>query len=566
MRLSRCLISTSKEIPKEAECVSHQLMLRAGLIRKFAAGIYSYLPLGQKVLSRITSIIREEMDKTGAQEVLLPFVQPAQLWKKSGRWDSYGEELVRFKDRKRADFVLGPTHEEVITQLVKQEVSSYKKLPIILYQIQIKFRDELRPRGGVIRAREFLMKDAYSFCRDKGELRSIYEEIKKAYERIFSRCLLNYKVIEADTGPIGGEKSEEFIALAESGEDKIVICEKCGYTSKLERAEYASGKEEEGELKDLEEVFTPDVRSVKGLSQFLNCDPSHILKTIFYQADGDLIAVLIRGNHQINEEKLRKALRVKKLKLADKELVKEKVGVEVGFAGPLGLDKCKLIADNEVMKGKNFVGGANKKNFHLLNLNPYRDFQPIMVKDIRFFIKGDRCPRCRGDLTIRRGIEVGHLFQLGKRYSRDFEAAFLDEKGGKRHFVMGCYGIGVSRLPAAIIEQNHDEKGIIWPKEVAPFDVIIIPTTNQTFNPSREVYLQLKEAKVEVLWDDRDLSAGMKFADSDLMGIPFKVVIGNTFLKEGKIEIKDRRRGKVEKVEKKDLPRKMKELVQDARW
>jgi prolyl-tRNA synthetase len=540
-------------------------MLKAGLIRKFAAGIYSYLPLGYRVLSKITSIIREEMDKTGAQEMFLPFVQPGQLWKRSRRWDNYGEELARFKDRKGVDFVLSPTHEEIITQLVKQEINSYKRLPLILYQIQIKFRDELRPRGGVIRAREFLMKDAYSFCRDKSELISTYEEIKKAYQRIFSRCELNYKIVEADTGPIGGERSEEFIALGPSGEDKIVICDKCGYTAKLEKAEYALEEEEEEEPQEIKEVFTPDARSVGKLSQLLNCDPARILKTIFYQVDDELIAVLIRGDHQINEEKLRRVLKVKRVKLANKDLVKDRVGVEVGFAGPLGLDKCKLIADNEIMKGRNFIGGANKKDFHLLNLNPCRDFQPAVVKDIRFFIEGDRCPRCRGSLNLKRGIEVGHLFQLGEKYSRDFEAAFLDEKGEKRYFAMGCYGIGVSRLPAAIIEQNYDERGIIWPRDIAPFDVIVIPTTNQTFRISEEVYLQLKETKIEVLWDDRDVSAGVKFADSDLIGIPFKVIIGNTFLKEGKIEIKDRRKGRVEKVEKKDLSGRIKELVQDAR-
>ncbi|MEA3485982.1 MAG: proline--tRNA ligase, partial [Candidatus Aerophobetes bacterium] len=441
-------------------------------------------------------------------------------------------------------------------------------LPITLYQIQIKFRDELRARGGVIRAREFLMKDAYSFCRDKGELNSIYREIKKAYQRIFSRCSLNYKIIEADTGPMGGERSEEFIALGPSGEDKIVVCDKCGYAAKLEKAEYALEEEkggEEEEPQEIREIFTPDARSIGKLSRFVNCNPSHILKTIFYRVDDDLVAVLIRGDHQVNEEKLRRVLKVKRVKLANKELVKDRVGIEVGFAGPLGLDKCKLIADNEVMKGRNFVGGANKKDFHLLNLNPYRDFQPAVVRDIRFFVEGDRCPRCRDSLNLKKGIEVGHLFQLGERYSRDFEATFLDEKGEKRYFVMGCYGIGVSRLPAAIIEQNHDERGIIWPGDVAPFDAVVIPTANQTFRASEEIYLQLKEAKIEVLWDNRDLSAGVKFADSDLMGIPFKVIIGNTFLKEGKIEIKHRREGKVEKVEKKDLGRRIKELVQDAR-
>ena len=565
MRLSQYLISTSKEAPKEAECLSHQLMIRAGLIRRFASGIYSYLPLGYRVLSKISSIIREEMNRAGTYEMLLPLVQPAELWRKSGRWNTYGEELLRFKDRRKGEFVLGPTHEEIITQLVKQEVDSYKKLPLTLYQIQIKFRDERRPRGGVIRAREFLMKDAYSFCRDKEELSSVYEEIRKAYERIFSRLNLNYKLVEADTGPIGGERSEEFIALADSGEDKIALCEGCGYVAKMEKAEYALREKEEGELKEVEEVHTPDIRSVEELSQFLGCDARNILKTLFYQTDEGIIAALIRGDHQINEEKLQKLLKTRTLKLAGEELVKEKLGVEVGFVGPLGLDKCKLIADNEVMRGRNFVAGANKKDTHLLNVNPGRDFKPTMVGDIRLPVEGDRCIRCGGKIALRRGIEVGHLFQLGEKYSRDLEATFLDEKGKKRYFVMGCYGIGVSRLPAVIIEQNHDERGIIWPREIAPFEAVVIPAVEQTLKLSEKIYFSLKDAGVEVLLDDRDLSTGMKFADSDLIGIPFKIIIGNTFLREGKVEIKDRRGKNIKKVEEENVPRALKELLRDAK-
>jgi len=561
MRLSQYLISTSKDVPKEAECISHQLMLRAGLIRRFASGIYSYLPLGYRVLMKITSIIREEMDRAGASELLLPLVQPAGLWRKSGRWHTYGEELVCFKDRRQGEFVLGPTHEEMITQLIKQEIDSYKRLPVTLYQIQPKFRDERRPRGGVIRAREFLMKDAYSFCQNKEELKLIYEEIKKAYKRIFSRVRLNYKLVEADSGPIGGERSEEFIALADSGEDRMAVCEKCGYAAKMEKAEYALGKKEEGELKEIKEIRTPGIRSVQELMHFLGCDAGHILKTIFYQTDKGMIAGLVRGNHQLNEEKLRRILKARTLKLAGAESVKQSLGAEVGFVGPLGLDKCMLIADNEVMRGKNFVAGANRRDMHLVNVNPGRDFQPMMIGDIRFPVAGDKCVRCNENIILRRGIEVGHLFDLNERYSRDLEATFLDEEGKRRYFVMGCYGIGVSRLLAVVIEQNHDERGIIWPKEIAPFKVVIIPVIEQTLGPSERIYLSLKDAGIEVLLDDRNLSAGVKFADSDLIGIPFKVIIGNNFLKEDKIEIKDRRGKYTQKVEEKDTPRILKELL-----
>ncbi len=565
MRLSRYLISTSREAPKEAECISHQLMLRAGLIRRFAAGIYSYLPLGYRVLTKVISVIREEMNRAGAHEMLFPFVQPAELWRKSGRWRTYGEELAHFKDRKGGEFILGPTHEEMITQLMKQELDSYRRLPITFYQIQAKFRDERRPRGGVIRAREFLMKDAYSFCRNKEELRANYEKLKGAYERIFSRFSLKYKLVEADTGPIGGEKSEEFIALADSGEDILALCKKCGCAAKVEKAEYALGKREKEELKEIREVYTPNVRSVQELSKFLNCDAGRILKTIFYQTEEGIVAALIRGNHQINEEKLQRALKVRTLELAGDELIKEKTGVEVGYVGPLGLDKCKLIADNNVMRGKNFVAGANRVNMHLLNVNPIRDFQPMMIEDIRFPIQGDRCARCNGGIVLSRGIEIGHLFQLGERYSRDFEATFLDERGRKRYFVMGCYGIGVSRLPAVIVEQSYDEKGIVWPKEIAPFDAVVIPAIERAFKLSERLYLSLKDAGIEILLDDRDLSAGVKFADSDLVGIPFKVIIGNTFLREGKVEIKDRRGGRIRKVKEEDAPRILRELFQDDR-
>ena len=564
MRFSQYLITTSKKASREAECVSHQLMLRAGLIMKFAAGIYSYLPMGYRVLARITSIIEEEMERIGAQQLLLPFVQPAELWKKSGRWESWGEELVRFKDRKGADFVLGPTHEEVITQLMKQQISSYKKLPVIVYQIQAKFRDEPRARGGVIRAREFLMKDAYSFCQSEEEAKVIYEKMENAYKRIFSRCLLDYRLVEADTGTMGGKFSHEFIILTNSGEDRIVECEKCGYVAKLERAVCVSDETEKGERQSVKEVSTPGIRTVKELSHFLGCQEKKTLKTIFYETDKGLIAVLVRGDHYVNEEKLRLLLEVKELKLASDNLIREETGVEVGFVGPVGLDRNKLVVDNTVMQGENFVAGANKKDVHLVNVNPNRDFEPILTGDIRFLVSGDRCPLCRNNIKIKRGIELGQIFHLGERYSSSLGATFLDKMGKEKYFIMGCYGIGVSRLLAAVIEQNYDKDGIIWPKEIAPFQAVVIATSPDTARAAEGVYLCLKKAGIDTLWDDRDVSAGIKFSDADLLGIPFKVILGNIFLKEDKIEIKTRRRGEKEKVGRNGIFQRIKELIKDA--
>lgn len=564
MRFSQYLVTTSKEASREAECVSHQLMLRAGLIMKFAAGIYSYLPMGYRVLTRITSIIEEEMERIEAQRLLLPFVQPAELWKKSGRWDSWGEELVRFKDRKGADFVLGSTHEEVITQLMKKQISSYKKLPVIVYQIQTKFRDEPRARGGVIRAREFLMKDAYSFCQSEEEAEVIYEKMKEAYKRVFSRCLLDYRLVEADTGTMGGKFSHEFIILTDSGEDRIVECEKCGYVAKLERAVCVSDETEKGEGQPVKEVSTPGIRTVKELSHFLGCQEKKTLKTIFYETDKGLVAVLVRGDHYVNEEKLRLLLKAKELKLASGNLIREETGVEVGFVGPVGLDRNKLVVDNTVMQGKNFVAGANKKDVHLVNVNPNRDFEPILTGDIRFPVSGDRCPLCRNNIEIKRGIELGHIFHLGERYSSRLGATFLDKMGKEKYFIMGCYGIGVSRLLAAVIEQNYDKDGIIWPKEIAPFQAVVIATSPDTARIAEGVYLRLKKAGIDILWDDRDVSAGIKFSDADLLGIPFKVILGNIFLKEDKIEIKTRRRGEKEKVGRNGISQRIKELIKDA--
>lgn len=565
MRLSQYFMSTSKQTPREGQSVSHKLMLRAGLVRQLAAGIYSYLPLGYRILAKISTIIEEEMDKIGGQQVLLPSVQPASLWKRSGRWESYGEELLRFRDRKKGEFVIGPTHEEVVTQLVGAEINSYKRLPVTLYQIQTKFRDELRSRGGVIRTREFLMKDAYSFCRSEEEENGNYQQMRGAYGKIFSRCGLDCKVVEADTGPIGGKRSEEFIAISPSGEDKLVECSTCGYAANLERAVFKIEKEGNNSVKEMRQVPTPGTRSVEEVSRFLGSHPGDVLKSLFYQTEKGLVMALIRGNRPINESKLKSVLKVGTLQLASHDLVKEKVGVEVGFAGPVGLDGYQVIADGAVMRGRNFVAGANKKDTHLVNVNPERDFQATKVGDIGYPIMGDGCANCGHVLSFRRGIEVGHLFYLGESYSRSLDVTFLDEMGKERYFVTGCYGIGVSRLPAAVIEQNHDEAGIIWPKEIAPFHAVIIPTTERTFAPSRELYYHLKEARAQVLWDDRNMSAGVKFNDADLIGIPFKIIIGDTFLEEGKIEIKSRREGTIKKMTKNKVSQGLRELIEDAR-
>lgn len=566
MRVSQYSISTNREFSREAECISHKLMLKAGLIKKFAAGIYSFLPLGYKVLTKISFIIREEMDNFGAQELLLPFMQPVELWKKSGRWTEYGDELIRFQDRKGAGFILGPTHEEIITELVKEEITSYKQLPLTLYQIQTKFRDEQRPRGGVIRAREFLMKDAYSFCQNKEELEIVYEEMKKVYERIFSRCSLNYKVVEANPGAMGGGKSEEFIALSESGEDKIVQCKKCGYTAKMEMAKFSEPKKEETEkLKEIEEVYTPNVKSIEKLCKFFNCYPAKTIKTILYETEKGPIAILVRGDHQINEEKIKRLIKVNKINLIKEELIRQIAGVEPGFIGPVGFDKFKLIVDNSIIRGRNFIAGGNKKDIHLLNVNPGRDFKPDLVGDIRFPLDSDRCPFCGNKIEIKKGVELGHLFQLGQKYSQSLGAFFFNKDGKKQTFEMGCYGIGISRLLAVVIEQNYDKKGIIWPKEIAPFQAVIISVGEGTFKTAQRLYYKLKEAGMEVLWDDRNLRAGVKFNDMDLIGIPFKIIVGNTFLKEEKIEIKERREGRKEKIREGKIIQKMEELIKDAK-
>ncbi|SNB45717.1 proline--tRNA ligase [Geobacter sp. DSM 9736] len=549
MRYSQYFIPTVKETPADAEVISHQLMLRAGMIRKLAAGIYNYLPLGLRSIRKVENIIREEMNRAGAIELLMPTVQPAELWQESGRWEQYGKELLRFKDRKDAEFCLGPTHEEVITDLVRREVKSYRQMPLNLYQIQGKFRDEIRPRFGLMRGREFIMKDAYSFDVDEAGADNAYEKMYKAYRRIFERCGLKFRAVEADTGSIGGTSSHEFMVLAESGEDAIVSCSACEYAANVEKAEARQVEcVVSAENGPLEKVLTPDRRSIEEVSSFLGVQSSALLKTLVLLADGEQVVALLRGDHDLNEIKLRNALGCDHVEMASDEQVESITGAPVGFAGPVGLS-VKIIADVAVRGMNNFVTGANAKDLHYKNVRFDRDFTPTMWADIRNVVQGDPCPRCSGgSLEMWRGIEVGHVFKLGMKYSKALKATFLDAEGKEQTIFMGCYGIGVSRTVAACIEQNHDDNGIIFPLPIAPFHCIVSaldPKKDEVRIAAESLYEQLSAAGVEVLLDDRDERPGVKFKDADLIGIPLRLVVGSKNLAEGKVELKDRKTGEV---------------------
>jgi prolyl-tRNA synthetase len=546
MRYSHMLMPTLREDPSEAEVLSHRLMLRAGMIRKLAAGIYSYLPLAQRVMRKTEQIIREEMDRAGALQVTLPFVQPAELWQKSGRWDIYGKEMLRLKDRHNREFCLGPTHEEVITELVKNEVTSYRQLPINLYQIHLKFRDEIRPRFGVMRAREFVMKDAYSFDSDEEGAEKSYQKMFQAYCAIFERCKLTFRAVEADTGPIGGSFSHEFMVLAETGEDSIFSCTACGYAANKEKAEIGTVPEEtssplpQGELKRAE---TPKQRTVEEVTRFLKIKPEQLIKTMIFQEGDHTVAALVRGDHEINEIKLQNHLKAETLSLADDEVIEKVTKAPKGFAGPVGL-QIRVIADNALKGGSNFVTGGNEKDIHLMNVNIDRDFQVNSFEDLRFAEEGDPCPRCAdGQWVMSRGIEVGHIFKLGTKYSKSLDATFLDAQGKAQHMVMGCYGIGVGRTVAAAIEQNHDENGIIFPLSIAPFQVILTsvkPKDPEIKEAAERVYAALLKAGIDVTFDDRDERPGIKFKDADLIGIPVRVTVG-TKIKDGLLDIKLRK-------------------------
>jgi prolyl-tRNA synthetase len=542
-RCSQFFIPTLKEIPAEAETISHQLMLRAGMIRKLAAGIYTYLPYGLMAFKKVENIVREEMDRAGAIEVLLPGVQPGDLWMESGRWDYYGPELLRFRDRHNRESCLGPTHEEVITDLVRREIHSYKQLPITLYQIQTKFRDEIRPRFGVMRAREFTMKDAYSFDMDEEGAHRSYESMYAAYEAIFRRCGLKFRAVEADTGSIGGSFSHEFMVLSNTGEDDIVSCQNCHYASNLEKAEVIArggdSKNTEAE-KSLHVVDTPGIKTIDEVTEFLSTRPEKLVKTLIYQTEHGPIAALVRGDHELNEAKLKNVLNVQELGMADPETVSEVTGAPMGFAGAIDL-KVEKVADFALKEMKNMVMGANKKDKHILNVNEGRDFQVEKYADIRMITSSDPCPRCGGALRFGKGIEVGHVFKLGTKYSEALKANFLDRNGQENPIIMGCYGIGIGRTVAAAIEQNHDERGIIFPVSISPFEVTILPLEMHEAHVRKvaeDLYRCLSDLDLAVFLDDRDERPGFKLKDADLLGIPVRVTVSLRTLKEDAIEVK----------------------------
>ncbi len=563
MRTSHTLIPTLREDPGEAETVSHRLLLRAGMIRKVAAGIYTYLPLGLRVLRKIEAIVREEMNRAGAQEVLMPIASPAELWRETGRWDFYGKELLRFKDRHERDFCLGPTHEEVITDLIRREVRSYRQLPLNCYQIQTKFRDEIRPRFGLMRGREFIMKDAYSFDRDEAGAKVSYQKMYDAYSRIFTRCGLTFRAVEADTGLIGGTSSHEFMVLADTGEESIVYAEGGAYAANVERAETLPPAGTSSDApRPLRKVPTPGVRSVDEVTAFLKVSPAQIVKTILYQSSKELVAVLVRGDHEVNEIKVKKLLGVTALELADPAKVTAATGALVGFAGPIGLQKTRIIADHAVKALRNVVIGANEANTHYVDANCNRDFVVEQFEDLRNAQEGDPSPKGDGSLRIARGIEVGHVFMLGTTYSKAMGAMFLDPEGKECLAVMGCYGIGVSRVVAAAIEQHHDAKGMLWPIPIAPFHVHLLPLSQSAAvsATAQTLYETLSQAGAEVLWDDRDERAGVKFNDADLIGAPYQLVIGEKGLAQGTVEFKERKTGAVKKMAPGDV------LAQAREW
>ena len=547
MRMTQYLLPTAKENPSDADTDSHRLMVRAGMIRKVAAGIYSYLPVGLRVIRKVEKIVREEMNLAGAIELLMPAVLPAELWKESGRWDLYGKELLRFKDRGEREFCLGPTHEEIITDIVRREIRSYRQLPKNFYQIQTKFRDEIRPRFGLMRGREFIMKDAYSFDVDEeGSLES-YQSMYAAYSRIFKRIGLDFRAVEADTGSIGGSSSHEFMVIADSGEDEIVSCMSCDYGANSDLAETVPPAESSGHNRkwSLEEVSTPGKRSIDEVAGFLSVPSTRILKTLLFTTDKGTVAVVARGDKAINEVKVKNHLGAEWVALSDEDTVRKITGASTGFAGPVGI-KCDVLADYSTMSVKNGITGANRDDFHLIHVEPGRDYHPKVVGDFRRIEEGDTCPRCGGDIQVSRGIEVGHVFMLGKKYSEAMGATFLDRDGREKIIEMGCYGIGIGRTVAAAIEQNHDDDGIIFPSAIAPFHVQVVPVNLKqegVREAAEKIYSELQEVGLEVLLDDREERPGIKFKDADLIGAPIRVTVSRKKVERGFLELKKRKSG-----------------------
>ena len=549
MRVSKMFAPTLREVPAEAEVVSHQLLLRAGFMRKSTNGMYSYLPLAWRVLKKIENIVREEMDNAGAQEIMMPIMQPAEIWQESGRWGAYGAEMIRLKDRHNREYCLGPTHEEMVTTLIKGDVRSYRQLPMNVYQIQDKFRDERRPRFGLMRSRDFIMKDAYSFDRDEAGLDVSYKSMYDAYTNVFNRCGLTFRPVEADSGAIGGSGSHEFMVIAESGEAEIVYCTECDYAANVEKAEMHVIEAADEAALERAEVETPNCKSIADVCAFLNMPVEKSVKAVAYKSEKGLILCFVRGDHEVNEVKVINTCDVLEVEMADENLLVEN-GTCGGYMGPAGIDpeKVMVVVDHSVMQMHNFCCGANKEGYHMINVNPGRDFTPTFVADIRLIQEGDPCPHCGGKVSKARGIEVGQVFKLFTKYSAAMNCTFLDENGKENPMVMGCYGIGVSRTMAACIEQNNDKDGMIWPVAIAPYEVLVVPVNTKdeaSTAKAEEIYEVLKKAGVEAVIDDRNERPGVKFKDADLIGYPLRVVVGPKTLAEGNIEVKARRTGEV---------------------
>jgi prolyl-tRNA synthetase len=540
MRMSNMLISTLREVPGEAEIASHKLMLRSGMMRKMASGVYNFMPLGIRVLKKIETIVREEMNNAGAQEFLASALLPSELWEESGRWSVMGSEMFKLKDRNGREFCLGPTHEEVFTDIARNEIKSYRQLPVNLYQIQTKYRDERRPRFGVMRSREFIMKDAYSFDKDEQGLEVSYNKMYEAYKDIFKRCGLDAKPVDADSGAMGGSGSSEFMIQSEVGEDDIVFCTECDYAANMEKAPSSAEVMENETLKPYEEIETPHARTIEELVSFFNTTAKSFVKTLIYKADEKIVAVMVRGDREVNEVKVVNAIGgAVEFEMADSETVLKATSAAIGFAGPIGIDVDLLLIDNEVTKMYNFIVGANHTGYHYINVNYERDFQGV-VGDFRNAVEGDKCPKCGKVITIARGIEVGHIFKLGTKYSSTMGANFINESGDSKPLIMGCYGIGINRSMAAAIEQHHDDNGIVWPLSIAPYSVVIIPAVmkkEEQIKASEELYESLKSIGIDVLIDDRDERTGVKFKDADLIGIPIRITVGK-LISEGKVEFK----------------------------